>query len=43
MGKFVITKRKNGEFQFSLKATNGQEILGSDKKIKDIIKNILEY
>ena len=30
MGKFVITKRKNGEFQFSLKATNGQEILGSE-------------
>ena len=30
MGKFVITKRKNGEFQFSLKAGNGQEILGSE-------------
>ena len=30
MGKFVITKRKNGEFQFSLKATNGQDILGSE-------------
>jgi uncharacterized protein YegP (UPF0339 family) len=30
MGKFVITKSKNGEFQFSLKATNGQEILGSE-------------
>ena len=30
MGKFVITKRKNGEFQFSLKATNGQEILASE-------------
>lgn len=30
MGKFVITNRKNGEFQFSLKAGNGQEILGSE-------------
>jgi uncharacterized protein YegP (UPF0339 family) len=30
MAKFVITKRKNGEFQFSLKAGNGQEILGSE-------------
>lgn len=30
MGKFVITKRKNGEFQFSLKAGNGQTILDSE-------------
>jgi len=30
MGKFVITTRKNGEYQFSLKAGNGQEILGSE-------------
>ena len=30
MGKFVITTRKNGEFQFSLKAGNGQEILASE-------------
>ncbi|WP_445712934.1 YegP family protein [Flavobacterium sp.] len=30
MGKFVISNRKNGEFQFSLKAGNGQEILGSE-------------
>ncbi len=30
MGKFVITTRKNGEFQFSLKAGNGQEIVGSE-------------
>ena len=30
MGKFVITKRKNGEFQFNLKATNGQVILTSE-------------
>jgi len=30
MGKFVITTRKNDEFQFSLKASNGQEILGSE-------------
>jgi uncharacterized protein len=30
MGKFVITKRTNGEFQFSLKAGNGQDILASE-------------
>lgn len=30
MGKFVITKRSNGEFQFNLKAGNGQSILSSE-------------
>ncbi len=30
MGKFVISKRKNGEFQFNLKARNGQTILTSE-------------
>ncbi len=30
MGKFVITTRKNGEFQFVLKAGNGQTILASE-------------
>jgi uncharacterized protein len=30
MGKFVITTRKNGEYQFSLRASNGQEILGNE-------------
>ncbi|VXB05839.1 hypothetical protein FLAVO9AF_100111 [Flavobacterium sp. 9AF] len=30
MGKFVISKRNNGEFQFNLKATNGQVILASE-------------
>ncbi|CAA9196528.1 YegP family protein [Flavobacterium collinsii] len=30
MGKFVITKRANGEFQFNLKAGNGQTILTSE-------------
>ncbi len=30
MGKFVITVRKNGEFQFNLKAGNGQVILSSE-------------
>lgn len=30
MGKFVITKRTNGEFQFNLKANNGQVILTSE-------------
>ncbi|MEK8180776.1 YegP family protein [Flavobacterium buctense] len=29
MGKFVITKRTNGDFQFNLKAGNGQVILTS--------------
>jgi uncharacterized protein YegP (UPF0339 family) len=30
MGKFIITKRINGEFQFNLKANNGQTILASE-------------
>lgn len=30
MGKFVITTRTNGEFQFNLKAGNGQTILSSE-------------
>lgn len=30
MGKFKITKRKNGEFQFNLHASNGQVILASE-------------
>lgn len=30
MGEFVISKRKNGEFQFVLKADNGQIILNSE-------------
>ncbi len=30
MGKFVINKRTNGEFQFNLKANNGQIILASE-------------
>ena len=30
MGKFVVTVRKNGDFQFNLKATNGQVILTSE-------------
>jgi uncharacterized protein YegP (UPF0339 family) len=30
MGKFVITKRSNGEYQFNLKAANGQTILSSE-------------
>lgn len=29
MGKFVISQRKNGDFQFNLKASNGQVILAS--------------
>jgi uncharacterized protein YegP (UPF0339 family) len=30
MAKFVITKRTNSEFQFNLKANNGQTILTSE-------------
>lgn len=30
MGKFVIKKRTNGEFQFNLKAGNGEPILTSE-------------
>jgi hypothetical protein len=30
MGKFVISTRKNGEFQFNLLAGNGQVILSSE-------------
>jgi len=30
MGKFVVKTRKNGEFQFDLKASNGQVILTSE-------------
>ena len=30
MGKFIIKKRTNGEFQFNLKASNGQIILTSE-------------
>ena len=30
MGKFVITQRRNGEYQFNLKAGNGQTILSSE-------------
>lgn len=30
MGKFLISTRKNGEFQFNLKAGNGQAILASE-------------
>ena len=30
MGKYLVTKRVNGEFQFNLKAGNGQTILASE-------------
>jgi len=30
MGKFVISKRRNGEYQFDLKAGNGRIILSSE-------------
>lgn len=34
MGKFVITKRVNGEYQFNLKAGNGEIILTSEGYIQ---------
>lgn len=30
MGKFIIAKRRNGEYQFNLNAGNGQTILSSE-------------
>lgn len=30
MGKFIVTTRGNGEFQFNLQAGNGQTILSSE-------------
>ena len=48
MGKFVITKRKNGEFQFNLLAGNGEVILSSEgyaskpscmNGVKSVMKN----
>ena len=43
MGKFVITLRKDGEFQFNLKATNGQTILTSEGyKTKAACLNVIE-
>jgi uncharacterized protein YegP (UPF0339 family) len=43
MGKFEITKRKNGEFQFNLKASNGQIILTSEGYVdKSGCKNGIE-
>lgn len=51
MGKFEIKKRTNGEFQFNLKASNGEVILTSEgyttkantkKGIASVKKNSLE-
>lgn len=43
MAKFEITKRKNGEFQFNLKASNGQVILTSEGyRAKDSCKKGIE-
>ena len=44
MGKFVIKKMKNGEFTFSLLATNGQEILAAGEGFKTLAtcKNSIE-
>ena len=36
MGKFVITKTKNGEYTFNLKATNGQTILTASESYSDL-------
>ena len=51
MGKFVISKRKNGEFQFNLLAGNGEIILTSEgyaskpscmNGVKSVMKNATE-
>lgn len=43
MGKFEISKRKSGEFQFNLKAGNGQVILSSEAyTTKENCKNGIE-
>lgn len=43
MGKFEITLRKNGEFQFNLKASNGEIILTSEGYVaKSGCKNGIE-
>jgi len=51
MGKFVISKRKNGEFQFNLVAGNGEIILTSEgyaskpscmNGVKSVMKNAAE-
>lgn len=51
MGKFVISKRKNGEFQFNLVAGNGETILTSEgyaskpscmNGVKSVMKNATE-
>jgi hypothetical protein len=48
MGKFVISKRKNGEFQFNLVAGNGEIVLTSEgyaskpscmNGVKSVMKN----
>ncbi|MFC5873343.1 hypothetical protein SAMN05443633_101717 [Chryseobacterium arachidis] len=36
MGKFVVHKRFNGEYQFNLKASNGQIILSSEGYITKV-------
>ncbi|MPT30698.1 MAG: DUF1508 domain-containing protein [Chryseobacterium sp.] len=43
MGKFIITKRKDGEYQFNLKAGNGEIILISEGYVaKSGCKNGIE-
>lgn len=43
MGKFIITKRTNGEYQFNLKALNSQIILTSEGYLaKSSCKNGIE-
>lgn len=51
MGKFEITTRKNGDYQFNLKAGNGQVILssqgynakaGSENGIESVKKNAID-
>ena len=46
MGKFVVSLRKNGEFQFNLKATNGQvvgssQMYASERTMKQGIASVM--
>lgn len=47
LGKFVVTVRKNGEFQFNLKATNGQvigasQMYASERTMKAGIASVMK-
>ncbi len=41
MGKFIIKKRSNDEFQFNLKAGNGEIILTSEDYTTPLVRTAL--